>query len=124
VVKRRCIFQNGDWHRQFLVLRQGVHGISNEPGPEAGIGPCPSHDSSTQRRTRAIAGCGLGRDDSGVCIVGVEVASLSEVAFKDLGPLCRGKLAQGSSRSLSPKSAVRVWSAAGPNRSVAANATV
>ena len=46
------------------------------------------------------------------------------LTFENLGALCRCQVRHGSSRSLSARSAVSVWSAAASNRSTAANATV
>src|SRR6516165_12072124 len=124
VVKRGRVGKDGNWHRERQVLRQRGHGVGHEPGAEAGVGPSPRHDPSTEGGARVVAGGGLVGGNRGVDVVGVEVAVRSEVAFEDLGALRWGQVAQGSSRSVSPMSAVRVWSAPGPKRPAAENATV
>ena len=124
VVHRRRVFEHRDRHGLGLVLGDGAERVGEQPGSELGIDPGPRDNARAEGRARVVARRRLDGGDGVVDVVGVDVAVIVEVALEHLGALGRGQVGHGSSRSLSARSAVRVWSAAASNSSAAAKATV
>ena len=107
-----------------MVLGDRVDRVGQQAFPEVGVDPGPGDEAGAEGRARAVTGSRFGGGDRRVDVVGVDVTMVVEVALEDLGALGGCQVAHVCSRSLSPRSAVTVWSAAVPNRSEAAKATV
>ena len=124
MVYRRSVLEDGDRHGLGVVLGDRVDRVRQQAFPELGVDPGPGDDAGAEGQARTITGCGFGGGDRRIDVVRVDVTVVVEMALEDLGALVGCQLAHTCSKSLSPRSAVTVWSAVVPKRSEAAKVTV